>query len=138
MSVYLDANVLVALFTEDALTQRAKTYLQAHSPALIVSDFAAAEFASAISRRVRTGETAIADARRAFSAFDAWTERETERVRITTTDIASATALLRRLDLKLRTGDALNIAIAMRVRADLLTFDDQMADDARTLGRQSP
>src|SRR5262249_18461386 len=104
------------------------------SPSLIVSDFAAAEFASAISRRVRAGETTIADARQAFLAFDAWTQRETERVQATTVDIASATALLRRLDLKLRTGDALNIAIAVRVSADLLTFDDQMAADARTLG----
>ena len=38
MSVYVDASVLVALFTDDALA---------------ISDFAAAEFASAIARHVR-------------------------------------------------------------------------------------
>ena len=38
------------------------------------------------------------------------------------------------LDLPLRTPDALNIAIAQRVGADLLTFDHKMAASARSLG----
>ena len=39
---------------------------------------------------------------------------------------------MRRLDL--RTGDALNIAIAQRIGALLVTFDDEMAVNARLLG----
>lgn len=46
----------------------------------------------------------------------------------------TAQALLRRLDLPLRTPDALNIAMAQRVEAALATFDIQMARAARTLG----
>jgi predicted nucleic acid-binding protein len=42
--------------------------------------------------------------------------------------------LARRLDLPLRTPDALNIAIAQRVGADLVTFDDRMVASARALG----
>jgi predicted nucleic acid-binding protein len=34
----------------------------------------------------------------------------------------------------LRTPDALNIAISQRVGAALATFDDKMADNARSLG----
>src|SRR5580704_9222425 len=53
--VYLDASVLVALLTNDPLTPRADAFMRANTPTLIVSDFAAAEFASAMARRVRTG-----------------------------------------------------------------------------------
>jgi hypothetical protein len=44
---------------------------------LIVSDFAAAEFASAVARRVRTGDITSDEACRDFSAFDMWTARAT-------------------------------------------------------------
>jgi predicted nucleic acid-binding protein len=41
---------------------------------------------------------------------------------------------LRRLDLPLKTPDAIHIAIAQRVDATLVTFDWQMAAAARALG----
>jgi hypothetical protein len=44
VSVYVDASVLVALFTDDALAIRADGFLRTRSPVVIVSDFAAAEF----------------------------------------------------------------------------------------------
>ena len=134
MSVYLDASVLVALFANDSLTERADAYLRAHPSVLIVSDFGAAEFASAFARRVRVQLLTADEARAAFSTFDAWTARETARAQIAAVDIASATAFLRRLDLTLRTPDAIHIAIAQRMDAELLTFDDKMAESARALG----
>jgi predicted nucleic acid-binding protein len=51
-----------------------------------------------------------------------------------TADIRAAKVFLRRLDLTLRTADALNIAIAQRIRAALVTFDERMAANARVLG----
>ena len=134
MSVYVDANVLVALFTDDPLTGRAETFLRNQSPRLIVSDFAAAEFASAIARRLRMKEIAPDGGREAFSNFDAWIARGSSRAQITSADVAGATAFLRRLDIALRAPDAIHIAIAQRLDADLLTFDDQMAAGARALG----
>ena len=134
MIAYLDASVLVALFTNDALTARADTYLRTHTPILLVSDFAAAEFASAVSRRVRMAELTGAEAQIVFTNFDAWTARATQRIGISTADIRAAEAFLRRLDLTLRTPDALNIAIAERAAATLVTFDKKMATCARTLG----
>ena len=80
MIVYLDASVLVALFTNDPLTARADAYLRTSTPIAIVSDFAAAEFASAIARRVRIGEIAVEDARAGFATFDAWTARAVSRL----------------------------------------------------------
>ncbi len=136
MRVYLDASVIVALLTNDPLTARADTFLRASTPVLVLSDFAAAEFASAVARRVRSGEIAVEDARAAFSALDTWAARTTQRVETTAADVKAAEAALRRLDLTLRTPDALNIAIAQRAGATLATFDTKMADAARALGTE--
>jgi hypothetical protein len=102
-------------------------------PTLVLSDFAGAELASALSRRVRTGDLKPAEARKAFSDFDAWATRTTLRVETVSSDIAVATSYLRNLDLKLRTADAIHIAIAQRVAADLATFDVRMAEAAASL-----
>ena len=134
MTLYLDASLLVALLTNDALTARAESLLRARMPILVVSDFAAAEFASAIARRVRMQELSGEEASIVFSNFDAWTARATQRADTTATDVKAAEAFLRRLDLTLRTPDALNIAIAQRIGAVLATFDEKMASSACALG----
>jgi uncharacterized protein len=134
VSVYLDASVLVALFTNDPLTTRADSFLRAKPSVLIVSDFAAAEFSSVIARHVRTKGITKNDARIVFSNFDAWTELTTQRALINAADIIAAEVLLRRLDLVLRTPDALNIAIAQRMGATLVTFDKKMTTVARAIG----
>jgi predicted nucleic acid-binding protein len=134
VNLYLDASVIVALLTNDVFTPRADTYIRSRTPLLIVSDFAGAEFASVIARRVGTREVTEQTARTAFAELDAWMIRNTERVETTTADVMAATRALRRLDLTLRTADALNIAIAQRVDATLMTFDEKMAGAARALG----
>jgi uncharacterized protein len=134
VSLYLDANILVALLTVEPLSERADDFIQSNVERLIVSDFAAAEFASAIARRVRTGETTVEDARNDLADFDVWTARLTERTELSAGDVAAATAYMRRLDLTLLTPDALHIAIARRLGATLVTFDRGMAAAARALG----
>jgi predicted nucleic acid-binding protein len=101
LSVYVDASVLVSLFTDDALANRADAFLRTHAPIAIVSDFAAAEFASAIARYVRMRSIKSEDAYRTFASFDAWIARATTRALTTSADVASAAAFLRRLDLPL-------------------------------------
>ena len=46
----------------------------------------------------------------------------------------AATRALRRLDLTLRTADGLNIAIAQRIAATLMTLGEEMAVAARAIG----
>lgn len=133
MSVYPDASFLVSLFAVDAMTPRARSFLHTQKPELIIGDFAAAEFASAISRRVRMGDLTKDQGRRALSGFDIWTARFGERAKLETTDIAAAEAYLRRLDLTLRTPDAIHIAVSERLGTHLATFDAKMASAARQL-----
>ena len=134
MSVYLDASVLVSLFVRDAHSEQADRSLRAARQLLIVSDFAAAEFASGVSQHVRTQAVAAKDAITMFSEFDEWMTREASGVPMTNADVANAATFLRRLDSPLRTPDALHIAIAQRIGARLLTFDKAMASVARALG----
>jgi uncharacterized protein len=134
VSLYLDASVLVTLFVIDPLSARAEVLLSAHPEIVFVSDFAVAEFSSAVGRRVRTRDLTPEDAQLAFSNLDTWVERSAYREEITTGDIDSANRILRRLDVNLRTPDAIHIAIARRLEATLVTFDRSMAAGARDLG----
>jgi uncharacterized protein len=131
---YLDASFLVALLTAEPSSVRAARFVRAHPSALTVSDFAAAEFASAISRRVRMRQMPDTDARLVLAAFDRWMLTAATTVEISSTDVAVAAALLRRLDLTLRTPDAIHIAAAQRLGTALVTLDQRMAAAANALG----
>ena len=134
MILYLDTSTIVPLFTADALNAKADALIKNLKPSVVLSNFAAVEFASAISRRVRTGELTKSEALVSFAEFDMWAAAKTERVELTSADVISANGAFRRLDLTLRTGDAIHISIAQRHRAALATFDVKMAAAARTLG----
>jgi len=134
VAFYLDTNILVALLVREPFSERADRFLQVNAETLLVSDLAAAEFASAVARRVRMREFTLEQARIALSGFDSWLARTADRIEISASDIPLATTFLRRLDLSLRTPDAIHLAIVQRVAATLVTFDRQMAVSARALG----
>jgi predicted nucleic acid-binding protein len=133
LNLYLDACVVVSQIINDAFSLRADAFLRAHMPTMIVSDFAAAEFASVIARYVRMRTLTQPAARIVFMQFDTWLQG-TERAETIHADVATAERALRRLDMNLRAPDALNIAIAQRIGATLMTFDDKMAACAKALG----
>lgn len=134
MSLYLDTSVFVALLTDDLFTQQADRYLRSTASPVSVSDLGAVEYASVLARRVRTGAITINHARTSFATFDAWSLRAVRRIEVEAGDVAAADAWLRGLDPPLRTLDALHIAIAQRLDATLVTFDQRMAAGARALG----
>ena len=134
MNVYVDASVLVALLTEDPLTARADMLLRDKRSEIVLSDFAGAEFASVIARRVRMGDHTADDARAAFVTLELWSSTVSYFIETTSADIRVATNYLRRLDVTPRAPDAINIAIAERAGAALATFDAKMIVAARRLG----
>ena len=130
MNLYLDASALLPLFIEEDRTGQAHESLR--NNVLIISDVAIAEFSSGVARRARLGEINDSGAAGVFAALDAWTLRATRREMLTTGDVILAISLVRRLELGLRAPDAVNIAIAQRCAATLLTFDARMARSARS------
>jgi len=131
---YADASLLVPLFTVDAFTARARAWLADAPRSLLVSDFAGAELASAVARKRRMRELSDTDAAQALETFDQWTARHVIPCGIEPEDIATATGWLRRQDLTLRAPDAINLAIATRLGATIVTFDAGMAAAAHRLG----
>ncbi|MGD9815363.1 MAG: type II toxin-antitoxin system VapC family toxin [Hyphomonadaceae bacterium] len=134
MRLYLDASVLVALFVNDPLSQRAHAAIAAADAGLIVSDFASLEFGASIQRFARGKLITGKDARSALQEFDRWTAVSCERAETMGSDIVDAAVLVRRDDLALRGSDAVHVAIVQRLAARLLTFDRKMASNAKRLG----
>ena len=132
MNIYLDASVLIPLFIAEARTGEAHNALV--DKTLIVSDVAIAEFSSGIARRARMDEISQAEAVSIFAIFDTWIARAAHRESLGSGDVFTAMGFVRRLDLALRTPDAINLAIAQRCGARLLTFDAKQAEAARQLG----
>lgn len=134
MTLYVDTSVLVALLLPDALNAPADRLLRLNKDVVVVSDFAAAEFASAVSRRVRMDDLAEDRARQHLASFDAWVPRSATRTEMRPDDVAAAAGYIRRLDLTLRTPDAIHVAIAYRLGATFATLDVRLATDAARLG----
>lgn len=135
MSVYLDASALAPLFmADDALADKAGVALQNAETDLIVSDFAAAEFASVVSRLVRTRDLTLRGARSVLETFDAWISARAVLAELDARDVAIGAGYVRRLDLPLRTPDAIHVAMTSRLGATLLSFDKQMLASAKKLG----
>ena len=72
MSAYLDASVLLPTLIAELSTEAVYDCLGTGDRELLVSDFAAAEVASALSRLVRTALLTNADASGRLADFDAW------------------------------------------------------------------
>ena len=134
MSIYLDTSVLVPLFMPNPFSARADAFLRSVTVPSIVGDFAAAELASVVARRVRTREFTPDQARAVFTSFDAWVARLGPRTGTEVADIISTEGLLRRLDLPLRTPDALHLALVQRLGVTIATFDGQLKTGAIAIG----
>ena len=135
MSVYLDASVFVGWLVEsDSFAKRAQIWCSANREELTVSDFATAEFASVIARQTRVGRLSKEEAMVALTSLDLWTAGSATAEDVTSDDIRVATGIIRRLDLNIRTPEAIHLAIALRLGASVATFDRGMAANAQILG----
>lgn len=132
--IYLDASALVSLFMPDFHSHLIRDYFRNDLPVVGLSDFAAAEFSSAVARRVRTAELNPGQAGHLLNVSDAWIAARVERLDLEAADVRVASVFVRRFDLGLRTPDALHIAICQRLELSLFTFDRRMATAARELG----
>jgi predicted nucleic acid-binding protein len=134
LSVYFDASVLLPTLIKDQASAAVDAYVLAGGQEFLVSDFAAAEVTSGLSRlvRMRLLEAAAAVAR--LDDFDAWRATATSPVDVHAVDVRLGYIYVRRFDLMLRAPDALHLAIARRLDATLVTLDRRLATAAKELG----
>src|SRR5215210_6008063 len=74
----------------DTFSERADEFGRSNAVVPVVSDFGAAEFSSAVARRVRTGDISINRARVILSRFDSWHVEIAGGMEIGPGDISSA------------------------------------------------
>ena len=134
MSVYLDASVILPTLIQEAASAIVDRFMDDLDDDLIVSEFAAAEVASAMSRLVRTGLLDGADASRRLADFDAWRAAAARDLDLQASDVRLANVFVRRFDLMLRAPDALHAAVCRREDHLLVTFDRRLAAAALELG----
>jgi uncharacterized protein len=134
LSLYIDASALVTLLMDEPDTRWAQDIILPAVNERIVSDFCVAEVASAMSKYVRTRQLEAEAAHDLLVRFDAWITADTLFVESGPADIAEAGRLVRRFELKLRTPDALHLALAKRFNAKVLTRDRGMARAAEMIG----
>lgn len=134
MSAYLDASVILAMLIEESGTETMVTFLAANEEPLIVSEFAAAEVASGISRLVRMGALGASDGQARLADFDAWRGSNTDELDIGASDARLASTFVRRFDLGLRAPDAVHAALCRRGGHGLVTLDRRLAIAAEALG----
>ena len=134
MSAYLDASVLLPTLIAEPTTGAIYDRLGANDQELLISDFAAAEVASALSRLVRMTLLTNTDASARLADFDAWRAAMSSPVEIVASDARLAYVYVRRFDLALRAPDALHLAVSRRLDLRLITLDRRLAAAARELG----
>jgi len=134
LSVYLDASVILPTLIEDAASAIVDRFMDNLDDDLIVSEFAAAEVASALSRLVRTGFLDHEDASRRLADFDAWRAAAARDLDLQASDVRLANVFVRRFDLMLRAPDALHAAACRRDDHLLVTLDKRLAAAALELG----
>ena len=134
MTCYLDASVILPILVKEPASAVVDAFMSTVQQELWVSDFAAAEVASALSRLVRIGRLQATDGAARLSDFDVWRAAMTRPAEIHAVDVRLAAAYVRRFDLALRAPDALHLAVAERLEVPLVTLDRRLAAAARELG----
>jgi predicted nucleic acid-binding protein len=134
LSVYFDTSVIVSLFLPDGHTPLAHRWLARVRPMAVVSNWAAAEFSSAVALRMRVGGATAVERSQAEHAFDLWLASGVQWTEAAPSDFEAARRLIRQNHAVLRTPDALHLAIVSRLGLELVTLDVRLADASRQLG----
>lgn len=134
MLTYLDASIIASLLFKEPTSDRVLTAVRSFGSGTLVSDFAAAEVASAVSKRLRMGLDNETTATTRLAEFDAFRSELSAAAPLDAEDISSAEQLVRTFELKLRTPDAIHAAVCLRHNYQLATLDTGLADAARALG----
>ncbi|MDP9319058.1 MAG: type II toxin-antitoxin system VapC family toxin [Actinomycetota bacterium] len=133
--IYVDTSVLVAAITNERQTDDAQRWLAAQPAGeLAIPDWVTTEVSSALSIKTRIGQVTPSERNRALEAFNSLSEQSLVILAVSRSDCLVAARFSDRLDIGLRAGDALHLAVALRVGAVLHTLDRRLAEGAEHVG----
>lgn len=135
MRAYVDTSVLVAAHVREPHTDLAQAWLSGQGGGLLLSTWALLECESVLAIKARRGELDAAGQAQAMKDIDALAARFAPLVAPLDADLQHARVLCRDATSGLRAGDALHLAIALRLGASALaTLDKVLADNSATHG----
>lgn len=138
MTLYLDTSVLVTALTNEPETSKIQAWLEAQDPDdLTISDWVITEFASAVARKLRTGELSEGTRSAVSAQFNRMTSESFAIAPVTATHFRSAARFLERYELGLRAGDALHLAVCADRGTTLCTRDHRLNDAGAILAIQT-
>lgn len=132
--LYLDTAVVLTLFVREPMSESVGKWIASRRQPLAFSDWGLTECASALGLRLRRGELGAESATRAFQAIASFATESCELIACAGHHQKEAQGLLTRVDLPLRAGDALHLAISQHVQATLVTGDKQLMAAAKAIG----
>jgi uncharacterized protein len=133
--LYVDTSVIVSALTNEADTGLSQVWLaRQETSELTISDWTTAEFASALSIKLRTGALGADDRAAALSAFTRLCVESLRMLPVEREDFRAAARFADQSELNLRAGDALHLAICANHGASLCTLDRRLAEAAPRVG----
>ena len=134
--VYADTSALVALFARERRGEALRQWLDANPIAgYRISDWGVTEVASALSIKVRRAELNLGHLTQAWQAFGDACDTLLKVESVTAEDFSNAASLCLDPDTGLRSGDALHLAIALRLECSaMISYDDTLNRNAQACG----
>jgi predicted nucleic acid-binding protein len=124
----------VAALANEAATDRVQTWLGRQQPeTLLISEWVATEFASALSMKIRSGSIGAADRARIAATFTRLRADSLIMLPVTRDHFVAAARFVEQFTLGLRAADALHLAIAAEQGATICTLDLRLAEAATAL-----
>jgi uncharacterized protein len=133
--LYLDTSLLVATLTNEAETERMQSWLsQQPEGDLVISDWVATEFSSALSIKLRARHIEAAHRAEALAMFTRLATDSFVVVPVSRLQFRTAARFTDQHMLGLRAGDALHLAICADHGATLCTLDQRLSGAGSVLG----
>ena len=132
--LYVDASVVVALLTVEPSTEAVTAWCSELEEPLVSSDWLAAEFSSALSIKVRTGQLTESTARVVHREFQALISGGLRLVPVSRMAFKEAAEMAQSYKHGLRSGDSLHLAVVREIGVQTIaTLDRVMIKNAKRL-----
>jgi len=135
LSIYLDTSILVALWSIEPMTFAAQNWMsQQRTEKLTISRWCITEFSAAMAGKLQIGSITEFERAEALSAFGSAVRGSFSVLEVDQQAFQRAAIFANQANLRVRSGDALHLAVAAGEGLAIVTFDQRMQAAAKALG----